>query len=76
MAPYDNNKVGGYSVWDLTGTWQGVKGLSITAGVLNLFNETPPFSNQGSTFQVGFDPRFTSPSLDRTYMLRAQYTFK
>ena len=45
---YDHNTVGGYSVWDLTGTWSGVKGLSITAGVLNLFNETPPFSNQGS----------------------------
>jgi iron complex outermembrane recepter protein len=73
--PYDDNKVGGYSVWDLTGTWTGVKGLSITAGVLNIFNETPPFSNQGSTFQVGYDPRFTNP-LDRTFMLRGQYTFK
>ena len=62
-------------MWDLTGTWTGVRGLSITAGVLNLFNETPPFSNQGSTFQVGYDPRFTNP-IDRTFMLRGQYTFK
>jgi iron complex outermembrane receptor protein len=72
---YDNNRVGAYSVWDLTGTWQGIKGLTITAGVLNLFNERPPFSNQGATFQVGYDPRFASP-LGRQWLLRGQYEFK
>jgi iron complex outermembrane receptor protein len=73
--PYDDNKVGAYSVWDLTGTWQGFQGLTITAGVLNMFNERPPFSNQGATFQVNYDPRFASP-LGRQYMLRAAYEFK
>jgi iron complex outermembrane receptor protein len=75
VAPYDDNTVGAYSVWDLVGSWSGVKGLTLTAGVINLFNETPPFSNQGSTFQQGYDPRFTN-SLDRRWLLRASYEFK
>jgi iron complex outermembrane receptor protein len=74
-APYDDNNVGAYSVWDLVGSWSGVKGLTLSAGVLNLFNEDPPFSNQGSTFQQGFDPRFTN-SLGRRWLLRASYEFK
>jgi iron complex outermembrane receptor protein len=72
---YADNRVGAYSVWDLTASWAGFKGLTVTAGILNLFNNDPPFSNQGSTFQVGYDPRFASP-LGRQYMLRAAYEFK
>jgi iron complex outermembrane receptor protein len=73
--PYDDNKVGAYSVWDLTGSWQGVKGLTVSAGVLNLFDEKPPFSNQGATFQVGYDPRYASP-LGRQFFVRLGYEFK
>ena len=73
--PYDDNTVGAFSTWDLTGTWQGVKGLTVTAGVLNLFDEKASFSNQGLTFQVGYDPRFTNP-LGRQFFLRAGYEFK
>lgn len=72
---YDFNKVGKYSVWDLTGTWQGIKGLTLTAGVLNLFDEDPPFSNQGATFQVQYDPRLSSP-LGRQFIARLAYEFK
>jgi iron complex outermembrane receptor protein len=72
---YADNWVGAYSVWDLTGSWSGIKGLTISAGILNLFDNDPPFSNQGSTFQVGYDPRFASP-LGRQYMLRVSYEFK
>lgn len=72
---YDFNKVGKYSLWDLTGTWQGVKGLTITAGVLNLFDEDPPFSNQGATFQVQYDPRLASP-IGRQWVARIGYEFK
>jgi iron complex outermembrane receptor protein len=73
--PYDDNTVGGNSVWDLTGTWQGFKGLTVTAGVLNMFDEKAPFSNQGATFQVGYDPRFSAP-LGRQYFVRLGYEFK
>jgi len=72
---YDFNKVGKYSLWDLTGSWQGIKGLTITAGVLNMFDEDPPFSNQGATFQVQYDPRLASP-LGRQWIARVAYEFK
>ena len=68
------NKVDDYSVFDLFGTWSGYKGLTLTAGVKNLFDEDPPFTNQNTTFQRGYDPRFTDPR-GRTFLVRAAYKF-
>jgi iron complex outermembrane receptor protein len=39
----------------------GFKGVTLTAGVKNLFDKEPPFSNQGTLFQKGYDPRYTDP---------------
>ena len=39
-----------------------------------LLTSDPPRSVQVTTFQRGYDPRFTDP-LGRTYMLRAGYKF-
>jgi iron complex outermembrane receptor protein len=58
----------------LFGTWTGLKGLTITAGIRNLFDRDPPFSNQATTFQRGYDPRFTDP-LGRTFLIRGSYKF-
>lgn len=68
------NEVDSYSTFDLFGTWTGIRGLGITAGIKNLFDEDPPFSNQNTTFQRGYDPRFTDPR-GRTYVVRASYKF-
>jgi len=68
------NKVDDYSVFDLFGTWTGFKGLTLTAGIKNLFDEDPPFTNQVTTFQRGYDPRFTDPR-GRTFLVRAAYKF-
>jgi iron complex outermembrane receptor protein len=68
------NKVDSYTIYDLFGTWQGYRGLTLTAGVKNLFDEDPPFTIQSTTFQRGYDPRFTDPR-GRTYMVRASYKF-
>ncbi|MGH6608648.1 MAG: TonB-dependent receptor domain-containing protein, partial [Burkholderiaceae bacterium] len=68
------NEVVSYSTWDLTGTWTGFRGLTVTAGVRNLFDEDPPFTNQNTTFQRGYDPRFTDPR-GRTYLVRVGYKF-
>ncbi len=38
------NKVDDYSIFDLFGTWTGYKGLTLTAGIKNLFDHDPPFS--------------------------------
>jgi iron complex outermembrane receptor protein len=68
------NEVDSYTVWDLFGTWTGYKGVTLTAGIKNLFDRDPPFSNQQNTFQRGYDPRFTDPR-GRTFLLRAAYKF-
>ena len=68
------NEVGNYSVYDLSGTWTGIKGLTVTAGIVNLLDTDPPKSVQNTTFQRGFDPRFTDP-LGRVFTLLLNYKF-
>ncbi len=68
------NVVGGNNVWDLAVTWSGVKGLAVTAGLTNMFNFKPPFSNQGGGFQVGYDYRYGNP-IGRAFLLRGTYQF-
>jgi iron complex outermembrane receptor protein len=68
------NHVGEYSTFDLYGSWSPGKQLTLTAGVKNLMDKKPPHSEQGATFQVGYDPRFTDPLL-RAYYVRGTYRF-
>jgi iron complex outermembrane receptor protein len=67
-------KVKAYTLYDLSVTWAGIKNLSLTGAVTNLFDKDPPVSGQTTTFQRGYDPRFTDP-LGRAVMLRANYKF-
>lgn len=67
-------KVNAYQLWDANITWSGLKGLAITAAVTNALDKDPPVSGQNTTFQRGYDPRFTDP-LGRAFMLRASYKF-
>ena len=63
-----------YSVFDTSVSWTGFRGLTLTLGVLNAFDETPPRTVQVTTFQRGYDPRFTDPR-GRTFLFRAGYNF-
>ena len=54
-------RVGNYEVYDLQGRWTGVKNLTVTLGIKNLFNRAPPFTNQTFTFQNGYDPSYADP---------------
>ena len=49
--------------------------LQVVLGVRNIFDRDPPASNQGQTFQVGYDPRYGDP-FGRTYYLRLSYAYK
>ena len=69
------NEVSASSIWNLTGTWTGFKGLTLQLGVLNLLNADPKFSNQTAVFQTGYDDRYSNP-LGRTWLLAARYEFK
>ena len=68
------HKVDAYSVWDLFVAYKGIKNLTLRAGIKNMFNEEPPASNQGATFQNGYDPRIHD-ILGRVYTLQASYKF-
>ncbi len=68
------NKVDSYSLWNLSGSYAGIKGLTLIAGVKNVADTEPPFTNQGTLFQKGYDPRYTDPT-GRALYLRASFTF-
>ena len=69
------NHVKAYSIWDLQGTWQATPALSLRAGVKNLLDTPPPFSNQAYFYLSGYDPSYTDPR-GRFYYLSATYRFQ
>lgn len=72
LAP---NRVKAYSLWDLTGSWAISKQLKLRAGVLNLLNTDPPFSNQAYFFLAAYDPSYTDPR-GRNAFVSLNYSFK
>jgi iron complex outermembrane receptor protein len=55
----DNERtVGTLSLWDIQGSYTGIKNLKFVLGVKNLFDRDPPVTNQQYTFQSGFDPSY------------------
>ncbi|MCL4760644.1 MAG: TonB-dependent receptor [Burkholderiales bacterium] len=68
-------RVGTMSIWDLSGTYTGFKNWKLTLGVQNLFDTNPPFSNQFTTFQVGYDPTYYDARARFVYG-QVTYTFK
>lgn len=68
------NRVKAYSTWSLSASYTGWRGVDVTLGVRNLLDEEPPYTNQSTTFQQGYDPRYTDP-LGRTWYARVTYTF-
>jgi iron complex outermembrane receptor protein len=74
VEPQFFNQVDTYSVWSLSASYTGVKNVDLTLGVRNLLDQEPPFTNQSTTFQQGYDPRYTDP-LGRTWYARITYKF-
>ncbi|MEH0167599.1 TonB-dependent receptor [Paucibacter sp. JuS9] len=69
------NRVKAYSLWDLSGAWQASDSLTLRAGVKNLGDTSPPFSNQAYFFISGYDPSYTDPR-GRAFYVSAQYRFR
>jgi iron complex outermembrane receptor protein len=69
------NRVKAYSLWDLQGRWQATTALTLRAGVKNLLDTPPPFSNQAYFYLSGYDPSYADPR-GRFYYLSAQYRFQ
>ena len=68
------NQVKSYALLDLGMSYTGIKNLTLGAVVRNVLDVKPPFTNQGATFQQGYDPRFTDP-LGRAVTVKASYKF-
>ena len=73
-GPSYYGNVSSYTLIDLSGTYKFNKMTSLTLGVKNLFDKDPPFSNQSSRSQRGYDPRYTDPT-GRALFVRAAYGF-
>jgi len=71
----DLRKVSSMSLWDLQGTYSGIKNLKVTLGVKNLFDTNPPQTNQQNTFQVGYDPNYYDARARFVYF-SVRYAFK
>ena len=75
-APEWNNRdVEAYSLWDLTGSYKFNANLRMRAGILNLLDTAPPFTNQSRYFQVTWDPTYGDPR-GRSFFVSLNYAFK
>jgi iron complex outermembrane receptor protein len=68
------NKVKDYWIHDISASYAATKDMVLTVGVNNVFDQDPPLTGQVTTFQRGYDPRFTDP-IGRSFLLRASYKF-
>ena len=68
------NEVKAYTVIDAGWGYTGIKNMNLGVVLKNVFNTSPPFTNQGATFQQGYDPRYTDP-LGRALMAKLSYKF-
>ena len=75
QPPPEPRRVSSYDVWDLQVRYTGFRNWSIAAGVRNLFDRDPPFTNQSSGPQIGYDPSYADPR-GRAYYARVTYAFK
>jgi iron complex outermembrane recepter protein len=66
--------VGNYSIWNGYVSFKPVPALKLLAGINNLADTNPPFSNQEQNWQAGYNPIFSSP-LGRTFYGRITYDF-
>ncbi len=69
------NRVKAYSLWNMSLAYAATSKLKLRAGVQNLFDEAPPYSNQAYYFLSGYDPTYTDPR-GRRFYASANYTFR
>ncbi|PLY48472.1 TonB-dependent receptor [Janthinobacterium sp. ROICE36] len=69
------NRVKAYTLWDMSGAYAVSKQFKLRAGIQNLFNTSPPYSNQAYFFLSGYDPTYTDPR-GRRFYASANYSFK
>ena len=77
LPPLWKPEVSSYSLYNLSATYTGIKNLSLTGVVKNLFNTDPPFAvAYDSNFGSGssWEPRVADPR-GRSFVISAEYKF-
>jgi iron complex outermembrane receptor protein len=69
------NRVKAYSLWDMSLAYAFNKQFKLRAGLQNMFDKAPPYSNQAYYFISGYDPTYTDPRGRRLYA-SVSYAFK
>lgn len=66
-----------YTTFNLVSTYTGIKGLTLTGSILNLFDKQPPFTwhNVDGVIGAGWDPRVADPR-GRTLSVSMRYDFR
>ncbi|MGA2552540.1 MAG: TonB-dependent receptor [Burkholderiaceae bacterium] len=67
-------RVSSYSIFNLEGSYSGIKNVVIRAGINNLLDTDPPYTNSTQAFQIGYDPTYANP-IGRYYYLAMTYKF-
>ena len=75
-AGMPSRRVGAYELYDFQARYTGFKNLELRAGIRNLFDKDPPYSNAGgqTSFQGGYDPGYADPR-GRTWYAGLNYRF-
>ncbi len=70
-----SRRVKAYSLWDMTASYALSKQVKLRAGMLNVLDTAPPFSNQAYYFLAGYDPTYTDPR-GRSAFASVNYSFR
>jgi len=71
---WNDRDVKAYSLWDLSGSYAFTKNLKLRAGIINVLDTPPPFTNQSRYFEVTWDPTYGDPR-GRSVFVNLQYKF-
>ncbi|MBV8124494.1 MAG: TonB-dependent receptor, partial [Paucibacter sp.] len=66
-------QVHGYTLYDMSASYKHSKNLSFNAGIRNLFDTAPPYTNNQEG--AGYDPSYAQ-LLGRTFWMSATYSFR
>ncbi len=71
-----NPDVASYTVYGVSASYTGIRNLTLTAGIKNLFDRDPPFTAHNLDFAAGagWDPRVADPR-GRAYTFAVSYKF-
>ena len=67
--------ISAHGVWNLFWKWNATRALTVTLSVQNLLDTTPPFSNETSATNAGYNPSLSDPR-GRFFQAGINYRFR